>query len=142
MVSVKMFPLYVDAWCHIDETLGWIIEDFFFLFASKSDDILKQVKKHSVQGSEGGDKETEDKKVNKSKDEDFCWPLWVHSPVGTQAEGMKKKALLPDDRNPIPSCVTWRQRVDYYHSSLSARLLNSALTVQLYMVSLESHQKE
>lgn len=65
MVSVKMFPLYVDAWCHIDETLGWIIEVFFFLFASQSDDILKQVKKHSVQGSEGGNKETEDKKVNK-----------------------------------------------------------------------------
>ena len=142
MVSVKMFPLYVDAWCHIDETLGWIIEVFFFLFASQSDDILKQVKKHSVQGSEGGNKETEDKKVNKSKDEDFCWPLWVHSPVGTQAEGMKKKALLPGDSNPIPSCVTWHQGVGYYHSSLSARLLHSALTIQLYMVSLESHQKE
>lgn len=104
-----MFLQYVDAWCHIDETLGWIIEVlcFFFLFASKSDDILKQVKKYSVQGSEGGNKETEDRKVNKSKDEDFCWPLWVHSPVGTQADGMRKKALLPDDSNPIPSCVTW-----------------------------------
>lgn len=55
------------AWCHIDETLGWIIELVGFFFASKSDDILKQVKKYSVQGSEGGNKETEDKKVNKSK---------------------------------------------------------------------------
>lgn len=55
-----MFPLYVDAWCHIDETLGWIIE--VFTFCSAIYDILKQLKKYSLQSSEGGNREMGDKR--------------------------------------------------------------------------------
>lgn len=60
----------MDTWCRIDETLGWIIE-ILFSFPSDMYDILKQVKRYSVQSSEGGNKETGEKKVNKSKNKDF-----------------------------------------------------------------------
>lgn len=58
---------------------------------------------------------------------------------------MKKEALLPDDSNPTPEFVTWpsERGLDFsLQSSLSWKLLCSALTVHLYMVALESHQKE
>lgn len=70
----------MDTWCRIDETLGWIIE-ILFSFPSDMYDILKQVKRYSVQSSEGGNKETGEKKVNKSKNKDFLCgitALWVH----------------------------------------------------------------
>lgn len=60
ILSFKIFPLYVGTWCHIDETLGWIIE--FFSLCSDICDILKQLKKYSVQSSEGGNREAGDKR--------------------------------------------------------------------------------
>lgn len=45
-----LFPLHVGTWCHIDETLGQIIE----VFCSDIYDIPKQLEKDSVQSSERG----------------------------------------------------------------------------------------
>ena len=69
----------MDTWCRIDETLGWIVE-ILFSFPADMYDILKQVKRYSVQSSEGGNKETGDKKVNKSNKDFLCGitALWVH----------------------------------------------------------------
>ena len=50
----------MGAWCHIDETVGWIIEVFFSL-GSDIYDILKQLK-YSVQSSEGGNGEAGDER--------------------------------------------------------------------------------
>ncbi|MXQ82393.1 hypothetical protein E5288_WYG011023 [Bos mutus] len=97
----------------------------------------KQVKKHSVQGSEGGNKETEDKKVNKSKDEDFCWPLWVHSPVGTQAEAHSKSSEVEPGR--CPSYGTEIRRGLALELLLSVEMFTAGETGGAEGIAVENH---
>lgn len=144
ILSFKIFPLYVGTWCHIDETLGWII---FFLFVQIFMIYWNSWRSipFKVQREETEKQET--RAVNKSKNQDLHRPLWGHSLLGAQAEGTyyEEKGTLPNDSNPMPEHVTLLSEHWWgfsLHSSLSSRLLCSVLTMQQYLVALESHQRE
>lgn len=105
ILSIKMFPLCVDTWCHIDETLGWVIEFFLFVHIFMIYWNSWRGIQFKVQREETEKQET--REVNKSQGEDLCQPLWGHSLMEAQAGGVfewrKRHYFLMTPTPPCPS---------------------------------------